>query len=157
MKNLILIILIGFLAGCSSGNMPLSKEFLRIENRAAETERMMSSFSSSDQTLSDGSLMTSYYHNGILKKIHIEKNITGGLESRDLYFHNWRISYITDSKTMLELGNNNNTTRNLYYFKDDKLIGWKKPGGDMITSGSEFDKRGNELMNDVEKYLVMNQ
>lgn len=137
--------------------MPLSKEFTRIENRAADTDRMMSSFSNADQTLSDGSVMTSYYHNGTLKKIHIEKNITGGLETRDLYFHNWRISYFTDTKTMLDVGTGNNTTSDAYYFKDDKLIGWKKPDGDMITSGSEFEKRGNELMIEVENYLVMNQ
>lgn len=137
--------------------MPLSKEYTRIEKRAIDTDRMMSSFSSSDQNLEDGSIVTSFYHNGILKKIHIEKDIVGGLESRDCYFHQWKISYIVDTRTYLDMGPGNNTTKDEYYFKDDKLIGWKKPDGNIIDSGSEFERRGADLMKDVEKYLLLNQ
>src|SRR5690606_5739720 len=157
-KSIVSLFIVLLLAGCSSsGNMPLSKEYTRIENRAIDTDRMMSSFSSSDQNIDDGSIITSFYHNGILKKIHIEKDIVGGLESRDCYFHQWRISYITDTRTFLDMGPGNNTTREAYYFQDDNFIGWRRLHGRSVTSATAFNNKETELLADVEKYLLMNQ
>lgn len=148
-----------FLAGCSSsGNTPLSKEYSKIEKRADETNRLLSTFSSINSTLDDGSEMISYYHNGTLKKIHIAKDRTGGIETRDCYFHNWKISYIVDSVTDLDMGSDNKTSRDRYYFKDDKLIGWDRHGADVIyTSGSGYSEKEKELLDDVEAYLLVIQ
>ncbi len=148
-----------FFSGCSSpGNTPLSKEYSKIEKRADETDRLLSTFTSINSTLEDGSEMISYYHNGTLKKIHIAKDRTGGIETRDCYFHNWKISYIVDSVTDLDMGANSNTSRDRYYFKDDKLIGWERNGADIIyTSGSGYKEKEKELLDDVEAYLLVIQ
>jgi hypothetical protein len=148
-----------FVSGCSSsGNPPLEKEYSKIEKRADETNRLLSTFTGINSTLDDGSEMISYYHSGTLKKIHIAKDRTGGIETRDCYFHNWKISYIVDSVTDLDMGSDNRTSRDRYYFKDDKLIGWDRHDADVIsTSGSGYKEKEKELLDDVEAYLLVIQ
>ena len=154
------IIFIAFLSsGCSSSTgSSIDKEYSKIEKRAFEIDKQMSIFNSIDNTLDDGGNMTAYYHSGVLKKIHIERDVAGGLSTRDCYFHNWRISYIADAVTMLDNPTDYSTTRNEYYFKDDKLIGWKKPGdGTIYAGGNGYKEKEKELLDDVDAYLLMIQ
>ena len=147
-----------FVSGCSSsGNPPLSKEYSKIEKRADETNRLLSTFTSINRTLEDGSEMIAYYHSGTLKKIHTVKSRTGGIDTRDCYFHDWRIAYIVDS--ILDLDSPGNSIKtDEYYFKEDKLIGWKAQNADIInTGGSGYKEKETELLSDVEKYLLMIQ
>jgi hypothetical protein len=56
------------------------------------------------------------------------------------------------------MGSKNSTHRDRYYFKNDKLIGWERPGSDIIyTSGSGYKEKEKELLEDVEVYLLLIQ
>lgn len=109
--------------------------------------------------MDDGADLTAYYENGVLQKIHIERPIQGGQETRDCYFSNWRLIFLSDRKFFLDMPNKTNTEKNSYYFKDDSLIGWEKAGDSEVTysKNNTFKKKERELLLEVEQYLLLIQ
>ena len=152
-------ILITFLlSGCSSSG-DLSKDYSTINKQVKAIDKKISSINPVQLTMGDGADLTAYYENGVLQKIHIERPMQGGQETRDCYFKNWRLIYLADRKFFLDMPNQNNTEKNSYYFKDDSLIGWEKPGDDEVTysKSKEFKDKENELLLEVEQYLLLIQ
>ena len=155
---LILILSICLLSGCSSSN-DLSKEYSSINKQVKEIDKKVNSINPVQLTIDEGADMTAYYENGVLQKIHIERPIQGGQETRDCYFKNWRLIYLSDRKFFLDMPNQNNTEKNSYYFKDDSLIGWEKPGDSEVSFSKDntFKNKERELLLEVEQYLLLIQ
>ena len=158
-----LLLLIGFIYACSGSNAPESKnqkQYSRIDKKVKETNLNLSSYRDMMETLDDGGLLTAYYDNGYLKKIHVENFIEGGARNRFYYFDKGFLLYLEDRINYLDMPDpKEGIITDIYYFEGTNMIGWKKNGKNEITEvkGANFETKQREIWNNLDDYLILIQ